>query len=125
MAKTEDDILTIKQLIDLLEECDHNDAIYFDFCCFVPDSLESYRGYYEQLAIGYTREKQATVGEFLAKLKNIIGRKLTGYKGGRFLMEENTKVWVDDFGECSDTAVVGVTRGEFCTLIETAYIKWD
>ena len=62
--------------------------------------LDSYRGYYEDLAFG-PDETPRTVGDLLAECKKAMGRYFTGYKGGEFLMGEDTPLWVSAYGDAS------------------------
>jgi hypothetical protein len=58
----------------------------------------SYRGYYEHLAICNTKE--VTVKEFKKVLRKQIGKTYTGYKGGEFLMNLDTELFVANYGSC-------------------------
>lgn len=70
-----------------------------------PGRVRSYRGYYSDLA--FEQElKPVTVGEVLADLKAALGKTFEGYKGGDFLMGENTPLWVSSWGSSSGLAVV-------------------
>ena len=87
-----------------------------------PNGLDSYRGYYDQAAIGVECERYgANVGEFVKLLESRIGQTMTGYKGGNYTITPDTKVWISNYGECSDTYVTGVRREDWgCT-----FIKWE
>ena len=41
-------------------------------------------------------------------LKNAVGEKFTGYKGGEFRMERHTPVWVSEYGCADGFAVKGI-----------------
>ncbi|GAA0586439.1 hypothetical protein ACFQH5_20415 [Halomonas salifodinae] len=59
----------------------------------------SYRGYYSDLAFeGGSGEMSAK--DALAMCNEALGKEFTGYKGGEFLMEEDTPVWVASRGGC-------------------------
>ena len=60
--------------------------------------VHSWRGLYSQLALNPSNETR-TVHDTLTELENTIGRTLEGYKGGDFLMDENTPVWCSDWGK--------------------------
>ncbi len=86
------------------------------------DSVDSYRGYYDQLAIEPGGE--ITVGEMRARLRLAVGATMTGYKGGDYLMRLDTPVWSSPYGEASGLAVVGVViRGGKADLV-TAEQGW-
>lgn len=59
----------------------------------------SYRGYYSDLAF-VPVEGVVKAGELLQSCKAAMGREFIGYKGGEFLMGENTPVWVAHYGSC-------------------------
>jgi len=90
-------------------------TVHFDFVNAKPCRLGSYRGYYAHLALGWTQRHLTGSGvptdkadELLAHLKSAIGQVFYGYKGGEYVMDERTPVWVDNYGECSGTAVTGI-----------------
>lgn len=73
-----------------------------------PDDVDSYRGYYEDLAIGAEADRSyVTVGELLDKLCAAEGSVFTGYKGGEFRMGLHTRVWISNYGESSGARVTG------------------
>ena len=69
----------------------------------------SYRGFYENLAFE-TREGEMTVGEMISFLQSVIGETFEGYKGGDFIMNENTKLWVSTYGSTSDIYIADAVR---------------
>lgn len=48
-----------------------------------------------------TLTEKPTVGEFVAVLKNVLGRYFIGYKGGDFTMGKTTPLWVANYGSSS------------------------
>jgi hypothetical protein len=115
--------LTLGELIKLLNKCTLTKNIYFDFCGFAPEAVRSYRGFYDQLAIEYA-QKRVTVSEFLIMLQDVLGKYLAGYKGGSYLMTENTPVWVDNYGEAHNTVVADVEEYDNEVIIKTGYREW-
>lgn len=71
-----------------------------------PKSVNSYRGYYEDLAV-QPSEAYVTVQEFRGTLKGAVGHQFTGYKGGTFTMDAKSTVWVSAWGECWDRCITG------------------
>lgn len=117
--------LTLGELIDKLEAAPKESQIQFDFCHCVTCGVDSYRGFYEQLAIGWAPQgsgRWPNVADFLPSLRDAVGKTFTGYKGGEYRMDRGTPVWVSNYGETSSTAVVGVIPGEYQTLLLTAYV---
>lgn len=76
-----------------------------------PERCMSYRGYYDQLAIGVGTH-YATVGSLLQELKEAVGATFTGYKGGEYTMGLDTCVWLSNYGESSGSLITGVRKVE-------------
>lgn len=67
----------------------------------------SYRGYYVDLAFEVGGLK--TVAEVLSELKDsVLGKHFTGYKGGEFIMNEKTPLWISNWGCSSQEAVIDI-----------------
>lgn len=116
---------TLGSLITVLKRRDPKQAVKFDFCGCEPGLVDSYRGYYEQLAFEFKSTqwpKCVTVADVLADLEAALGKTFTGYKGGDFVMHKDTPLWVDNCGECNSTAVVGLEECDHQTIIATRYI---
>ncbi len=116
--------MTLGQLIDALKAMPANEQVRFDFVHMAPTTLHSYRGYYEDLAIGYANlsdhdVKEMTVAELLALLEKAIGQTFKGYKGGDYVARRTTALWVANLGETGSTAIVGVHRLSWTVMIET------
>ena len=70
--------------------------------------VNSYRGYYTDLAIATTGPHgelcfTSDLGELL---KQTIDKPLTGYKGGDFLMTKDAPLWLSDYGEYTGLAIM-------------------
>lgn len=118
--------INLGELIKLLERREPDQQVVFDFCCLQPTTIDSYRGYYEQLAIGHTPEMsygKKTVADLLEQLREAVGKTYEGYKGGQYKMTEQTPLWVTNSGNTSGTAVVGLLPCGYKTIIETAYVE--
>jgi hypothetical protein len=113
--------MRLGKLIDKLEQCDQTKTVRFDFGGFVPTELDSYRGYYEDLALGFQEYKDITVAELLAECKKAIGKTFYGYKGGDYVMDEATTVWVSNYGRSDCTVIDGILELSWCVVIETKY----
>lgn len=84
--------------------------VFFDFCMTVPTHFDSYRGYYDKLAINWSEGTMANgkgvkAEEFLKMCTECNGKVFTGYKGGEFKMFLDTEVYVDNYGFASGTIV--------------------
>lgn len=85
-----------------------------------PGALDSYRGYYERLAID-PAEAPTTVAEFLGHLDAADGETFYGYKGGDYYMDADTYVHVAAHG-CCGPAVVGVTVSDSAAVLVTGEV---
>lgn len=100
-----------------------------------PTRLASYRGFYDQLAIerrqfdwdrtelsgrggsygdytpghsGVHIRNNATVADLITALQLAIGEEFEGYKGGQFRMDEDTILWVSEYGDCDSRRVFDI-----------------
>ena len=98
--------------------------VRFDFGYFKPTNLDSWRGSYDELALGYSEtEKDIKVSELIKTLKEAIGKTFTGYKGGDFVMGKNTPVWVSNYGESPSTGIIGVKDLDWLVILQTDWLK--
>jgi len=124
--------ITIGELINQLKaielrEGDDEQYVIFDFGGYVPDGIDSWRGSYSELAIGHANKpyrEYPKLSDFINMLESAIGSTFYGWKGGEFEMNEDTPIWVDNYGEYTETVVVGVIDDGFRIIIETRYIKY-
>ena len=105
------DTVALGTLIDALSKLKAGAEVRFDFVYFAPAGLGSYRGYYDHLALGYGTNKM-TVATLLEELRGALapGKTYGGWKGGDYRMTRDTPVWVDNPGESSGTAIVGLRQ---------------
>ena len=96
--------MTLGMFIGALEAMPQDAPIRFDIGGW-PGKPDSYRGYYEQLAFS-CRGDGATVADVLAHARSAMGRVFEGYKGGKFVMHENTLVWGGSYGTSSDGRMI-------------------
>lgn len=121
--------LTLGELISQLEaipirEGDNEQGVYFDFEYFIPTVLSSWRGSYSELAIEFGSNSPVKFSSFLAMLKEAVGKTFEGYKGGDFIMNRHTPVWVANYGNSGNTGVVGVKDCGYKIVILTAYCEF-
>ena len=122
-----DEQLTLGGLIAKLEAIkDKEKHVWFDFEDAFPTRLESWRGIYEYLALGFSfpyqdKQEEPTVTVLLQRLKGAVGSTFEGYKGGTYRMSEKTPVWVANHGNVGNTALSGVLDGEAGVILETRY----
>jgi len=119
--------MTLGALIQQLASCAPNADVRFDFCGFVPKGLASYRGYYDQLALGYAncQDERTTVEKLLTELRGAVGKTFHGYKGGNYKMTLETEVWVSPYNEASGTRIDHViVEGDYLVILATRYDRY-
>ena len=104
------------------EKYGHEARIVFDFENLYPTNIDSWRGSYSELALEFAcNGEPMEFSAFLKMLKNAVGQTFLGYKGGEFVMTEDTPVWVANYGNCGNTAVVGVVDNEYEIILMTGW----
>ena len=115
--------ITLGKLIQQLSRCNSDSYIRYDFGAFTPKGIDSYRGYYEQLALGFAEPSEtAKVGEILALCKGAVGKTFWGYKGGTYRMNEGSYVWVANCGHSTDTGIKKVKMMGYQAVIVTGFV---
>lgn len=123
-------IMTLGEAIAILENAElqyidyekqvTDKSIVFDFGYMKPDGLASWRGIYAELAIGYSEDGDYPLAkDFLAELKEAVGKTYEGYKGGDFTMGKATPLHVDNYGHSSSTALVAIEVRDYDVLLRT------
>lgn len=115
------DQMNLGQLIDALEIAKPDEPVRFTVGYLCPEGAHSYRGFYEDLAIGYGQDERL-VGDFLNTLNEVVGKEFYGWKGGTYRMDRDTPVWVANSDEAPSTAIIGVDLTEYDVILKTAYI---
>lgn len=113
--------MRLGELIDALEACEPESQVTFDFGGFEPTGIDSYRGYYSDLALSFG-DQGLLAGKLLAELRDADGGVFEGYKGGKYRMDRSTPVWVANYGRSHGVAVVAVEDQDWRVLIRTALI---
>lgn len=114
---------SIQDLLDILKPYTKDTLVRFDFCNLVPDvtpltednntywgGVQSYRGFYEHLALDYTEGYGVLASDLCDLLTSAIGKTFMGYKGGHFTMSTDTPLWVAQWGHSTGTFVRDATR---------------
>jgi hypothetical protein len=121
MRSTEEQI-TLGEFIKQLKLRPQDQGICFDFGGLEPNDIGSYRGFYDELSIGFAESGRfRNVGELLAELEDAVGKVFEGYKGGDFRMGRETPLWVANYGMTGSTMIVGLRECDYTTVIATAY----
>jgi hypothetical protein len=95
--------LTLQALIAALEGVPEDMPVEFSGGNS-PGIMESYRGYYADLSIRPTSGVRYA-GDLLRVARDSLGASFCGYKGGDFVMDSITPLWVADHGCCGDAIV--------------------
>lgn len=114
--------LNIGQIIDGVEKAPATAIVVFDFPGATPGELQSYRGYYEDLAIAPDTRK-VDAATFLEELKAAVGKYYVGYKGGDYRMHRGTDVWVSPYSETSNCRITRVTWDDYNVILHTGYCE--
>jgi len=72
-----------------------------------PDRITSWRGDYSKPTLAGVGEP-TTVKQFIEMLREAHGKKVIGYKGGDYILDEEDHLWADDYGEADMWAIVAV-----------------
>lgn len=122
-TKRSDIQMSLGELISALRRKDPDAIVMFDFVHFSPSGgVHSYRGYYEDLAIGYAVGSDTKVSDLLGWLEKAVGETFYGYKGGSYTMGDDTPVWVANSNETGSTVIVDVVDEGWRVLLKTASI---
>ncbi len=110
--------LTLGRLIEYLERSSQN-ALVECTNGIVPGRPYSYRGYYSDLAfeLDDPTEVKLTVGTFLDTCREVLDTTLEGYKGGDFVMDAKTPLWLSAWGDTSCIAIMDATRKNDDTVL--------
>lgn len=121
------DTVKLGALIDALERVRFNDEgsprpLQFDFGGLTAKGINSYRGFYDHLALSYQSEPAGSVDATISMLQSAVGQRFHGWKGGEYMMGLDTPVWVAQRGEASSTAIVGLMVESYYVTILTEYV---
>ena len=96
--------------------------VYVSMFGMSPSGVDSYRGYYDHLAIQCRYDHDVmTVKEFLDKLRFSVGAVFTGYKGGEYRMNKNTPVWVSRYGCADGNQIVGLHVNDYRVILKVRH----
>lgn len=87
--------MNVQSIIDYLEEYKTENGD-----CIVANgwyNSDSYRGYYQELAVE-PADFPVTIETLINTLRDSIGETFQGYKGGEYMMEEDSTVFYASYG---------------------------
>ena len=111
--------MTLGSMIAALEGMDGDAPVFFNTndCTVGPCEAHSYRGYYSDLA--FKKGPRTTVEAFLKDCRDSLGETFQGYKGGDFVMHNDTPLWCAEYGSCGPAIVSTEMRdGGLCLIIK-------
>ena len=114
--------LTLGQLIEVLESVGADTVVVFSDSGQHPKALMSYRGYYSDLCFDETTEP-VTAKSLLTICEDALDEPFQGYKGGDFLMDASTPLWVSSYGSASSRAIVDYTRNEGVLVLDVKRLE--
>ena len=114
--------LTLGTMIEKLKTLPKESRVIVDFNTRTIGNAMSYRGYYSDLSFDTVGDVVITVKEFLELCEESLGDTFTGYKGGDFYMDENTPLWIAEYGSCG-RAIVDLRHERDVLYIVTKEIK--
>lgn len=113
--------MTLGELIKALEKCEPKKPVYLDLLNLRPTTVDSYRGFYECLSLGYRADGPVpTVAEVLAMLCEAVSKTYEGYKGGTYRMDDETEVYIGNRGETTNRVIAGIQQESYCVFITTS-----
>lgn len=115
---------TVSPVYEDYDKKQQDKDVAFEFEYLKPTGLSSWRGSYRELAIEFDGDKEYTVKSFIKELKEAIGKTYQGYKGGDYVMGKTTPLWVANYSNCGETAVVDIRDTEYTTYIVTKQIPY-
>ena len=120
--------MTINRLLAILSQAKPELRVHFDFCDCVPTQIASWRGVYAEPALGWEasgyHSGDITVASLIKELQRAIdGRSYGGWKGGDFYYTGDETLHIDNFGQRTQTEILGVDIFDWCVIIVTARIK--
>lgn len=112
--------MTLGEIIAALEALPGKQrSICFDWCRMAPGELDSYRGFYDHLALGIKTDTRVAVDDLLGRVKAACGKCFEGYKGGTYWMGRHTPIWVANYGAVTGWGIAGIRDDDYRVVIET------
>jgi hypothetical protein len=85
---------TLNDLVNALLQVNPDSPISFRYCGTPSLKFVSYRGYYQDLAVTPGESGTVTVNEFIFALHKAVGQIYVGWKGGDFVADLDSPLWV-------------------------------
>lgn len=120
-------MMTLGQLRDALALANPIAGVRYDQFGLTPTRINSYRGYYDRPALGWTGEiYDMQVGMLLAEVDRVLtGMMFYGWKGGEYTYTRDSPVHVDNPGYATSTALFSVRDMGYVVLLRTSNCTLD
>ena len=124
--------MTIGELINELKKCKPDSKVYYDFAGLMPTTINSWRGTYDEPALGWAGLKYLcnwgldnppTVENLLKELDLALQLSYTGWKGGVYFYTEDSPLHIDNYGEWTCTELSRVENTGSSVILHT--IRYD
>lgn len=118
--------MTIGEMLEALKNANDDAAVFITDTLSVELNGEvmSWRGDYSCLSLGYSLYGDSnafiTVGRLKSILKDAIDKSFIGYKGGEFVMEKDTPVYLDNYGFATGHYVSEISFSNECCYLKIA-----
>ena len=149
IRKNQSSNLTIEKMLEQLDKFDNNSEIVIDgtgyqdyiISCekiykeypewreeysqlYFDNSFGSYRGYYEDMYLGITKQENKTTVKDLKEVLNeaLKEKEMYGYKGGEFAINKKTILWLDEYGHAKGIAPITFYKDNDKIILITKYI---
>ena len=113
--------LTMSTMRDKLLQCNPDSPVKFADGLFPKFYFQSYRGYYWMAALGSEVQHShiINVSKLIKMINLAIGCLIYGYKGGDYMVYDNTPVWHSNYDEASGLIIVDVIQQDDYVLLQT------
>ena len=109
--------MDIREVIEKLKKMPSDRNVFFNFCHCVPTTVDSWRGIYSELALGWdmpSYDKIITVAGLIKELESAITQ-----KGGDFSYNLDSPLHIDNPGKYTLTEIEDIVDVEWGVIIIT------
>jgi hypothetical protein len=118
--------LTIGKILDKINGFDGKETFALTNNKYLTGEFDSYRGYYEDLALEYHEEDTGfnTIEQLKRLLNNALqAKKMYGYKGGGFSITKDTLVWVANYSHLGEM-IIDIQKINDSIIVITKEEEW-
>ncbi|MBV5269031.1 MAG: hypothetical protein JZU55_02770 [Afipia sp.] len=115
--------MNLGQFIETLARAPSGAEVHIDALSLSPTKFSSYRGSYDHLALGWAEDGSCVVSDLLAAARACVGATFEGYKGGDYVMGNNTPIYISNYGRVGNLVISGLEIGDRYVEIQTEKIS--